>query len=95
MVQLQISLGYGSLGMVFAPAKQDELPALLEQTAQQMGYTVDQVEGKLAAGGTLWLNRAMDRKIRGFDAEAAARVAAERDAQRQRRMAQDGYFSNL
>ena len=94
MLQIQVSLGYGSLGMVFETVDASEQSAFIAQAAASMGYTPEVVASKLAAGGTLWLDRATDRKIRGYDAEAAERLASQREADRQQRLAADGYLSN-
>lgn len=92
--QIQISLGYGSVGMVFKNVEPSDEPALIAQTAATMGYTAAVVAAKLAAGSTLWLDRAAGQKIRGYDAEAAELAATQRETQRQQRAAADGYFRN-
>lgn len=91
MAQIQISIGYGSLGLVFRAVQPEEMPAFFRQTAAAMGYSVEVVEQKLAAGGTLWLNRAEGRKIRGYDAVAYNAVLEQREVNRQKAMAADGY----
>ena len=93
-IELQVSIGYTSIGLMFRAIGKDELPALIAQAARETGYTAEIVEAKLAAGGTLWIDSAADRKIRGYDAAAAEAATVRREAQRQERARADGYFSN-
>lgn len=94
MHQIQISIGTGSMGLVYKAAADDQLSALFAQAAVTMGYTAEVVEQKLRAGSTLWLNRAEEQKIRGYDVAAAELAAVQREAARVARQRSDGYFSN-
>ena len=94
MTQIQVSIGNGSLGMMYRAVSPADLPALIELCAAHTAQTVESVTAKLEAGKTLWLNRLEERTIRGYDAEAAAQRAALQTAARAQRASADGYFSN-
>jgi hypothetical protein len=90
-MKIQVSLGYGSMGMAYRDLADDEIPAMVAAAAAEMGYGVDVVSQKLTSGGTLWLSRADGIKIRGYDADAAQDRAVKLASDRQRRMSADGY----
>ena len=92
--QVQVSIGQGSLGIVYQAVEASDLPAFVAQAAAANGYTAEAVQAKLNAGSTLWLDRAAGRKIRGYDAAAAELLAAQQAAARAQRQRADGYFRN-
>jgi len=94
-MKMQVSIGYGSMGMAYRDLDDDEIQAMVAATASEMGYSVETVGHKLAAGGTLWLSRVRQIKIRGYDADAAQARTVQQAADQQRRMAADGYGKDL
>lgn len=91
-IKIQVSIGFNSLGLAFRAVEPAELVALIETAARNSGRTTETIAAKLAAGCTLWLDRAAGLKIRGYDANAAAAVAARQDAERTARLTDDGYL---
>ena len=94
MIQIQESIGQGSMGLVYRAVSPEDLTALVAQCAAGSGQTVETVNAKLALGYTMWLDKAAGHKIRGFDAGAAATQASAREAARVSRAAADGYFDH-
>jgi len=94
-MKMQVSIGYGSMGMAYRDLADDEIPAMVAATASEMGYSAETVGQKLAAGGTLWLSRVRQTKIRGYDADAAQARVVQQAADQQRRMSADGYGKDL
>lgn len=90
-MQIQISLGSGSLGTVWRDVEAAELDGFIANSAAEMHTTTDSVEASLAQGGTLWLCRADGTKIRGYDAAAAALRAQQQELARRERTRTDGY----
>lgn len=93
-IEVQISIGYTSAGLAFRAVTIDELPALVACCAAETTQTVAVVESKLAQGYTMWLSRAEQTKIRGFDAAYVAQQAAKRAAELAARRSTDGYFNH-
>lgn len=92
--QIQVSIGYGSIGMVYQAVQAADIQTFVQQAANQTGYSTEVVQEKLNSGSTLWLNRALGQKIRGYDAVAAELLAAKQDDARAQRQSADGYFHN-
>ena len=95
MIQIQESIGQGSMGLAYRAVAAADLTALVAQCAAGTGQTVETVASKLAQGYTMWLDRAAGHKIRGFDADAAAALETAREAARVERAGHDGYFNHL
>jgi hypothetical protein len=93
-IEIQVSLGNGSLGMMWRAVTQDELQGFVAKAAATNNITEEVVEAKLSEGRTIWLDHATERKLRGHDAQAASLRAAQRDAQRKQRADADGYFND-
>jgi len=92
---IQKSVGYGSMGMVYVDIPESEIEQAVEQTARVMRFTPELVRTKLSAGGTMWLSRADEQKIRGYDSAAELAREEKQESDRASRRAADGYFVNL
>lgn len=94
MIQIQESIGQGSMGLVYRAVAPADLTALVAQCAAGTGQTIETVSAKLARGYTMWLDKAAGHKIRGFDSAVAATQALARETTRVSRVAADGYFDH-
>lgn len=92
--EIQKSIGVGSMGTVYAPVDSSEIENTFKLAATNNNLPIDVVREKMQRGCTIWLNRAENTKLRGFNAEKQASDEMARDAARDDRLKSDGYFSN-
>lgn len=91
--KIQISIGDGSMGLVYRDVRDGEMQSLIERAATETGYTAAVVTDKLNHGSTLWLNRAEGQKIRGYNTGEAQDLIA-RQIAAEAAAASDGYLND-
>ena len=91
-MNIQISIGVGSMGMAYRTITGDELQQTLAEVSQSRGCTVAELLEKLNNFSCLKRNPAVSNEfIRGQSDENDAAVSAAREAAAAKRKQADGY----